>query len=426
MAKERTRLTESKARNTAAPDSGRRYVFDEQSRYLTVCVTSNGSRTWYWCKKYRGTLRRYRIGPVDAVTLAEARKTANRLTVDAENGIEPQAAKLARRAAGATLQDVFDRFLDHKRLKGRKGKPLAEKTLHEYGNQFRLYVPWKNRPLKEVARADVIDLHRTLATPSNGNGKSTTANRVAALLSSVFNYAIDVEQFAGVNPAARIERYQEEKKDRFLDTAEIRCLSDALTLELNDTFRDFFRLLLLTGQRRQNVMAMRWDDLNTDHAGKEVWSKLQVKGDKPHAVPLTTRAMQVLKARRESVDSEWVFPSQRTGERASKSGHIQEPKAAWKRVTEAAGLTDVTLHDLRRTLASHMAINGTSEAIIAKMLGHGSRSVTGIYARLNTEAVRDAMESAQDAMFGGDGIRSSEGIANGGLSDLITAAKAKR
>ena len=48
-----------------------------------------------------------------------------------------------------------------------------------------------------------------------------------------------------------------------------------------------------------------------------------------------------------------------------------------------------------------MAINGTSEAIIARMLGHSSQSVTGIYARLNTEAARDAMESAQDAMFSG-------------------------
>jgi hypothetical protein len=126
-----------------------------------------------------------------------------------------------------------------------------------------------------------------------------------------------------------------------------------------------------------------------------------VKGGKPHAVPLTKRAMEIIEARRQYADSEWVFPSQREGERASKSGHIQEPKAAWKRVTDAAGLDDVTLHDLRRTLASHMAIHGTSEAIIAKMLGHSSQSVTGIYARLNTEAVRDAMESAQDAMFVG-------------------------
>jgi integrase len=146
-------------------------------------------------------------------------------------------------------------------------------------------------------------------------------------------------------------------------------------------------------------MAMRWDEISTDNAGKEVWLIPQVKGGKPHAVPLTKRAMEIIEARRQSVDSERVFPSQRSGERASKSGHIQEPKAAWKRVIAAAGLVDVALHDLRRTLASHMAINGTSEAIITKMLGHSSQSVTGIYARLNTEAVRDAMESAQDAMF---------------------------
>ena len=78
-------------------------------------------------------------------------------------------------------------------------------------------------------------------------------------------------------------------------------------------------------------------------------------------------------------------------------GGIRSDQA--KRLKELERENARLLHDLRRTLASHMAINGTSEAIIAKMLGHSSQSVTGIYARLNTEAVRDAMESAQDAMF---------------------------
>jgi len=84
-----------------------------------------------------------------------------------------------------------------------------------------------------------------------------------------------------------------------------------------------------------------------------------------------------------------VFPSP-----ASKTGHTVEPTKDWNTLLERAGIENFRIHDLRRTLASYMAVTGTPELIISAMLGHAAATVTGIYARLNVAPVRDAMETA--------------------------------
>jgi site-specific recombinase XerD len=101
----------------------------------------------------------------------------------------------------------------------------------------------------------------------------------------------------------------------------------------------------------------------------------------------------------ESGNSEWVFSSY------GKTGHLMEPKTAWARIIKRAGLSDVRPHDLRRSLASHMAMAGVGLPIIGKMLGHTQPSTTAIYARLQTESVKDAAEKATKVMLDAGGIK---------------------
>jgi integrase len=75
------------------------------------------------------------------------------------------------------------------------------------------------------------------------------------------------------------------------------------------------------------------------------------------------------------------------------------PQPAWENILSEAEIKDLRFHDLRRTLASYMAIVGTPELIIAAMLGHSVASVTGIYARLNLTPVRAAAEQAVQYML---------------------------
>jgi len=119
-------------------------------------------------------------------------------------------------------------------------------------------------------------------------------------------------------------------------------------------------------------------------------------------IPLVGMALEVLKAR-EGSGSPWVFPAH------SASGHMRDPKRAWHVLLQDAGLEDLRIHDLRRSLGSWAAIQGASLAIIGAALGHKSQDATRIYARLTVDLVRDAMERASSAIFAAGQVKEAEG-----------------
>jgi integrase len=110
-------------------------------------------------------------------------------------------------------------------------------------------------------------------------------------------------------------------------------------------------------------------------------------------VALSPIVLRLLENRKATSTGEWVFPGR------GRTGHLVEPKSAWKRILKRAGLQDLRLHDLRRTLGSWQAATGASLPIIGKTLGHKSLSTTQIYARLNLDPVRLAVNTATDAML---------------------------
>ena len=111
--------------------------------------------------------------------------------------------------------------------------------------------------------------------------------------------------------------------------------------------------------------------------------------------------MAILRERKIHSQSPWVFPSDRT------EGHLADPKKAWQRVLREAGIADLRIHDLRRTLGSYQAATGANGYIIGKSLGHRSQQSTAIYARLNLDPVRESVNKATEAMFGHIGAPSS-------------------
>ncbi len=97
--------------------------------------------------------------------------------------------------------------------------------------------------------------------------------------------------------------------------------------------------------------------------------------------------------RNNSIASNFVFPG--TG----KSGHLVEPKKGWIRIKERAGIKDLRLHDLRRSLGSWQAITGSSLVIIGKTLAHKDQKTTAIYAQLDNDPVRESLQKATEAIF---------------------------
>ena len=192
------------------------------------------------------------------------------------------------------------------------------------------------------------------------------------------------------NNASHIKQYKETARDRFLQPHEISNFMAALNESKNTQLRHFILLLLFTGQRKSNVLALRWENINFYN---NILYLPDTKNNQPQQIPLTEQAISVLKDIGIR-DKGWVFPSH-----DSKSGHLENPKKFWQKLLKKAGIENLRMHDLRRTLGSYQAIMGSSMNIISKSLGHKSVQSTAIYARLSLAPVRDSMQKATDEIL---------------------------
>jgi integrase len=185
-----------------------------------------------------------------------------------------------------------------------------------------------------------------------------------------------------------VQRYRERSRDRFLQADELPRFFESLA-RASQPARDFFTVALFTGARRANVQSMKWADVNLE---RKEWRIPETKNGRPVVVPLVAPVVDVL-TRRAGAGGEYVFPG------SGKSGHYHEPSRAWRAICKRAGLADLRIHDLRRTLGSWQAGTGASTAVIGKSLGHQSTASTAVYARLALGPVRDSVERATAAII---------------------------
>lgn len=380
-ASQRVRFTTQRLEKLVCPAGlDRVYIHDTDVKGLCVSVLASGSKVFFVYKRIAGRPTRLRLGEFPAMSVDDARKAAKKAIVGIEGGANPHAERLQARAE-TTFRELFDKHIEH--AKGHN------KTWRENQRQFNKYLgKLANRRLSEISRADVERLH---ATMGRENGKFI-ANRTLALVHHVFAKTAPKHGYDGPNPAHGIEKFREQSRDRFLTADELPKFLEAVELE-DAIFRDYFLLSLLTGARRANLAAMRWQDVNLDTS---VWRipPEHAKSGETILVPLVPEAVDILRRRQaESTGSPFVFPSH------GKRGHLVEPKKSWKRILERAGLADLRLHDLRRTFGSWQAAAGVSLNIIGKSMGHRNQSTTAIYARLALDPVREGVTAGTSMMM---------------------------
>lgn len=384
-------FTKPQLETLPAPQSGERVIYHDTHKKasgLQLRVTSTG-KTFFIQRRVDGKPERVTIGKFPDYSIENARKEAAKLTALIAQGINPNTDARALKTE-TTLQELFDDFLQHRRNK--RGAFLSEKTKRSYRYDFGLYLgKWSKRKLSQFKDTDFGKLHAEI-----GKEHPTTANRVVAMASSLFSYANEKKLFKGANPAHGIKKYPETKRERFLQADELPAFFSALAEEENDTLRDYFLISLLTGARRSNVQEMQWSQINFDRAE---WRIPTTKNGEPQTVTLSAEALEILRNRKTDNAGPWVFPG--TGA----TGHLVEPKKAWRRVLDRAGIDDLRIHDLRRTLGSWQAKTGASLAIVGKSLNHKSPSTTAIYARLDLDPVRESVDRATGAMLAAAGLK---------------------
>lgn len=368
------------------PKSGDLIVSDTRIPGLQLRVGKEG-KVYYWYRSVAGRPERVRIGTIHDVSIEKARDAANGFNAQLGKGENP-ADRVRRHKGTMTFGELFEHWLAY-----------AKQTKRTWDEDERIYKrhlePWKHRKLHTIKKSDVAAVHTAI-----GKTAPIQANRVLALVTSLFNRAADDFGFDTANPAAGVRRFPERSRDRFLQPQELKPFFKALASEPNEGLRDYVLISLLTGARRANVLAMRWADIDLARGTWTIPADVS-KNAMTLLVHLSPQALTVLKSRQKlTKKSPYVFPSH------GQTGHLADPKAAWRRLLERAKITDLRIHDLRRTLGSWATMTGASLPIIGKALGHKSQQATQVYARLDMSPVARAVNTATVAMLEAGGVKS--------------------
>ncbi len=373
-------FTKGSLSNLPLPLKGKRaYYYDTKVRGLGVSLTDKGTITFIVYRKVDGKPERITLGRFPDLSIENARGLASDINSQIAQGKNPNREKSKLRDE-LILGELFIQYFE-------RHAKLHKKSWKDDEKLYRLYLAqWDKRKLSSINRSEIESLHAKVGKEHG----IYAAYRMLTLLGVMLNRAMDWG-WGGTNSAVGIKKFREISRERFLQGDELPRFFKALEEEDNRMLADFFMLGILTGARRGNLLSMIWQDISFDQA---IWRIPETKNGSSHLVPLSPEAIAILGERLKEKQNNWVFPSS-----TSKSGHLEEPKSAWKRVLQRADLKDLRLHDLRRTLGSWQAATGANSYVIGKSLGHKTQQATAIYARLNIDPVRASMEKATEAMM---------------------------
>ena len=360
-------------------DGKRAVYYDTKVVGLLVRVAASGRKTFQVYRWHQGRPVRLTIGVWPDLSIEQIRKMATAINAELAKGENPNDI-LRQQRQEMTFGDLFAMYLE-RHAKQRKRTWREDQRYYDR----HLANTLGRKKLSTITKRDISLLHANI-----GKTRQTHANRVLALISSVFGRAVEYGLWEELNPCQGIKRFKEQSRDRFLSADELARFFQTLELEPNDTARDYFIVSLFTGARRANVLAMRWSDVDLN-AG--LWRIPMTKNGMQQTLPLVPAVVELLQHRKASTKSLFVFPG------SGVTGHLVEPKKAWARICKAAGLEDVRIHDLRRTCGSWQAKTGASLPILGRSLNHQNASTTSIYARLDLDPVRTSMERAAEAML---------------------------
>ena len=353
---------------------------------LALRVYPSGTKSFVL--RYRAGGPRVRfvtLGRYGVLTLEQARKKARKLLGQVADGLDPAEEKRRRRVEGVTVGAFADRWLEDYAKAHRRSWPEDARRI-----ETRIKPALGRLPLASVTPGDVAKLHAEI-----GRTAKVEANRVAQLVRALYNAAaawgavpaghpnpaaVSRSPYLGGNSAVRT--FRERSRERYVRPDEMPRLLKAIEQEENAEGRAVLRLLLLTGCRKTEILGARWEDVDLKRG--ELRLPEAKEGGRTVRVPL--EAVELLKGLPRGT-SPYLFPSRSDPEKPR--GDI---KRSWARVRERAGLEDVRVHDLRRTVGAWLASAGASELVIGDVLGHSDPTATRVYARIADESARAALE----------------------------------
>lgn len=325
-----------------------------------------------------GRTRKVTLGVYGRLTPDEARHEAKLMLAEVDKGNDPAELRDWNRAA-PTVSDLAERYINEHAVPKKKSSSVAKDR--QLLKRFVLPALGK-RKVHAVTRKDLHAFHHALReTPIQ-------ANRCLALASKMFNLA---EKWGlrpdATNPCRHVERFKENRRERFLSGDELARLGRALAAfekegaELPSAILAI-RLLIFTGARRGEILDLKWDYVDYE------LECIRLPDSKTGAkvIPLNGPALSLLKEAPRILGNPYVCPGNKPG------GPLVGLHRIWDRIRRRAGITDLRIHDLRHSFASIGAAAGLGLPIIGALLGHTQAQTTKRYAHLAMDPLRAATE----------------------------------
>ncbi len=328
------------------------YKDSESPLYIRV-----GGKTKAWFIRYQLNGKRHMInlGQYPDMSLKDARLMAEKRLFEVKEGADLTQVKRDDKES-ATMTDLWVEYLKTRSRRQKK----ADSTLDE---EYREWEEWIEPALGSMKVTDAGRPVIVAFLNSIADDAPIMANRTHRLLNMMFDVALDLG-WLDQHPMYSLKEAGglEDSRSRVLSDEEIRALWSAFD-ELGANSRDILRLILLTAQRPDEVMAMRWEDIDLDEC---LWTQQANKARTTNLVPLSRQAMDIFSRRPNN--SEWVFPDRRY--KGRKSSYTQHTKQARQKATKLSGIANWRSHDLRRTAQTIMSRLGIKPHIVERCLNH--------------------------------------------------------
>lgn len=394
-------------------------VWDTKLQNFYLQVRASGSGTYYvrYVRPGSNEKATYRLGDAVALTAAAARILAQSTLSQVAMGFDPADDK-KRLKACPDLQTVVDKnYLPHARLT--KKSWLTDESM------LRCHVLpiLGKRTLSAITTSDIESLMHSMRNggksgPAKGRAKTrplaegvgyapATCNRVAILLSYIFNLSIEKWKLPGVskNPAVAVKPFAvNNTRHVFLSPEEVGALLKAggpKPGQHNPMTLSIVMFLVLTGVRRANALKARWCELDE---ARGLWNIPVTKNGKPQSIHLSPELKVLLNTLPSRGESEYIFPNPNTGL------PFVSVYSSWNSMRIEAGMPQLRMHDLRHTFASLLINGGASLYSVQGALGHSNPQTTQRYAHLSELTQRTAVQSVAASLRNFLPIRQAEAL----------------
>lgn len=352
---------------------GQCVYWDEALESFGLRVHPSGRRVYVCTYRVNRRKRLATLGRADAMSLDQARKKAMTYLAKAANQEDPQSDIDAHRQL-KTIDELCEAYIEGHAKKKKKTWKGDQSDLKRH-----VLSKLSGRLAVSLVTADIETIHSEL-----GAVHPYAANNLLKVIRKMFNWG----KVAGLVPrdhpnlVAGIVRFPERKRRRFITTVEMPRFLQALEQEGNDYARHGIWLLLLMGLRCKELLKAKWEDIDWDMGTLFIGL---TKNGEPLLAPISEAAMERLKVIPRTSENPYIICGKLRGQ------YLRDLGEPFHRTLKRAGLVNLRIHDLRRTVGSWLAQNGQSLHLIGDVLNHRDPKTTAGYAYFQTQQRRDAL-----------------------------------